>query len=59
MGQYGSRAALISSGAYLSAKLPAALTGESDYYRICIQPAIYEFLQHGEGSAMSQPSTRR
>lgn len=56
VGQYASRAALMSSGGYLSADLPALLTGESQYFRQLVLPALYEFEDHGEGSAISQPS---
>lgn len=55
MGQYSSRAALISSGEYLTFQLPQTLVGRSEYYRTFILPAHYEFLEHGEESAMSKP----
>lgn len=56
MGQFGSRAALISSGEYLSMALPKWLTGESLYYRELYLPPLYEYRAHGEASAISQPS---
>jgi hypothetical protein len=56
IGQYASRAALMSSGGYLSADLPTMLKGESQYFRQFVLPALYEFEDHGEGSAISQPS---
>jgi hypothetical protein len=56
VGQYASRAALMSSGGYLAADLPAMLTGESQYFRQLVLPALYEYEDHGEGSAISQPS---
>jgi hypothetical protein len=55
MGQYGSRAALISSGEYLTTPMPSALVGTSDYYLKFILPAAYEHKDHGEESAMSKP----
>lgn len=56
MGQFGSRAALMSSGEYLSTALPKWLTGESQYYRDLYMPPLYEYQSHGEASAISQPS---
>jgi branched-subunit amino acid transport protein len=55
MGQYGSRAALITSGTYLTVELPRMFVDESEYYRTYILPAHYQFLDHGENSAMSKP----
>jgi hypothetical protein len=55
MGQFGSRAAMISSGEYLSMELPKALVGESEYYRQYMLPPLHEYNAHGEDSAMSQP----
>jgi hypothetical protein len=55
LGQFGSRAALISSGEYLTMQLPTALVGESGYYRTFIQPGNLEHLESGEGSAISKP----
>lgn len=56
VGQYASRAALMSSGGYLAADLPAMLTGESQYFRQLVLPALYEYEDHGEESAISQPA---
>jgi hypothetical protein len=55
MGQFNSRAALIASGEYLSVPLPGFLTGESEYYRDHIVPAIYEYDKNGLGSAIGKP----
>lgn len=55
MGQFGSRAALIATGEYLSFELPHRLTGESTYYHDFIRPAELEYLNHGEESAISKP----
>jgi hypothetical protein len=55
MGQYGSRAALISSGEYLSMPLPAAVVGESVYFHDVVWPANDEFQKRGEGSVFFKP----
>jgi hypothetical protein len=55
IGQFGSRASLISSGEYLNVRLPGFLYGESEYFRQFVRPAQEVFLLHGEGSAMSKP----
>lgn len=55
LGQYSSRAALISSGNYLTTELPRSLTGMSDYYLNHIVPARIEYEDHGETSAISEP----
>ena len=55
MGQYGSRAALITSGDYLSVKIPDVLLGESQYYHELIVPPLAVFQKQGEGSAISKP----
>jgi hypothetical protein len=55
IGQYGSRAALITSDNYLAFELPPALQGESEYFHRYIRPALVEYSVHGEGSAMSKP----
>jgi hypothetical protein len=55
IGQYSSRAALISSDEYLNIKLPLFLTGRSDYYNEHIRPAITLFEKTGEGSAIAKP----
>jgi len=55
LGQYSSRAALITSGQFLSVHLPAFMTGESGYFRRGIEPGLAEFERSGEGSAISKP----
>lgn len=55
MGQYASRAALITSDEYLNADLPDLVTGRSDYYVESMQPAVAVFKEIGEGSAISKP----
>ena len=55
MGQYSSRAALITSNEYLNRKLPAVATGKSDYFSESISPANRQFMVTGEGSAISKP----
>jgi hypothetical protein len=55
MGQFGSRAALISSDEYLTVRMPRELVGESKYFHRYIQPALDEHEVNGEGSAISQP----
>jgi hypothetical protein len=55
MGQFGSRAALISSGEYLTVPLPRTFVGESQYHWEHIRPALVEHMERGQGSAISQP----
>jgi hypothetical protein len=55
MGQFASRAALISSGEHVSAQLPPWLLGRSDYYRMHLRPAHEVYMRDGQGSAMSKP----
>jgi hypothetical protein len=55
MGQFSSRAALITSNQYLTAKLPRPLVGESEYFADSIEPANIVFSEMGEGSAISKP----
>jgi hypothetical protein len=55
LGQYASRAALISSNEYLSVQLPSFMTSKSDYYVDHIEPSVVLFSQFGEGSAMAKP----
>ena len=55
IGQFCSRAALITSGSYLSVPLPTFLTSQSDYYASTIVPADLVYAQIGEGSAVSKP----
>jgi hypothetical protein len=55
LGQYSSRAALISSNKYLTIQLPAILSGVSSYHSRFIVPANAFFREVGEGSAISKP----
>lgn len=55
LGQYSSRAALITSGEMLRLPLPALVTGQSDYYRNYLAPSFEVFKERGEGSAISKP----
>ncbi len=55
MGQYSSRAALITSDEYLNRKLPGLLTAKSDYFSDSMIPAYRQFAEQGEGSAISKP----
>jgi hypothetical protein len=55
IGQFSSRAALISSNEYLSTNLPGFLVGKSTYFTRYIEPANDHFEEHGEGSAISKP----
>jgi len=55
LGQYCSRAALITSNTYLSADLPTLLTGQSDYFAAYVQEGRSVFAHVGEGSAISKP----
>ena len=55
IGQYSSRAALITSGEHLSRPLPPFLVGQSDYYREHLRPGLDSFNERGEGSAISKP----
>jgi hypothetical protein len=55
LGQYSSRAALMSSNEYLNVSLPSFMTGKSDYYNDIMEPSIELFDEIGEGSAMSKP----
>lgn len=55
MGQFGSRAALIASGEYLSVSLPGLLVGRSQYFSTHLVPAMDEHAVSGQGSAISQP----
>lgn len=55
LGQYSSRAALITSGDMLRVRLPDAVTGQSDYYRTYLDPSFEVFEERGEGSAISKP----
>lgn len=55
LGQYSSRAALITSNEYLGIPLPGWLSGQSDYFARIVAPANWEFQEWGEGSAISKP----
>ena len=55
LGQYTSRAALITSDEYLNVRLPSVLVGRSDYYLDHVRPANSLFYSIGEGSAMAKP----
>lgn len=55
LGQYSSRAALITTNEFLQVKLPPVLVGKSGYYRRGIEPAYREYEVTGEGSAIPQP----
>jgi len=55
LGQYSSRAALITSNQYLTADLPSVLTGVSEYFWQYIRPAGYIYSDSGEGSAIAKP----
>ncbi|WP_148073413.1 hypothetical protein [Bythopirellula goksoeyrii] len=55
LGQYTSRAALISSNTYLNRELPGPLSGRSDYFVDSMLPAMHRFDEVGEGSAISKP----
>jgi hypothetical protein len=55
LGQYSSRAALISSNEYLSTRLPDVFAGKSSYFAQHVEPANELFALYGEGSALSKP----
>ena len=55
MGQFTSRAALMTSNDYLRVQLPRVLTGKSSLYVGTIEPAIGVFREVGEGSAIAKP----
>jgi hypothetical protein len=55
LGQFSSRAALITSNEYLTVKLPPAVSGTSEYFVATIRPAMAVFEVTGEGSAISKP----
>jgi hypothetical protein len=55
MGQYSSRAALITSNEYLSRPLPDMLCAKSDRFSVSMMPALRTFNEFGEGSAISKP----
>jgi hypothetical protein len=55
LGQYSSRAALISSDEYFNIKLPQFMTGRSGYFNDHIPRSVAIFEKIGEGSAISKP----
>jgi hypothetical protein len=55
LGQYCSRAALMSSNQYLNVPLPDFMVGKSDYFDDHISPSLILFEEVGEGSAMAKP----
>lgn len=55
LGQYSSRAALMSSNEYLYVPLPEFMTGKSDYFNDHIGPSLLLFEEVGEGSAIAKP----
>ncbi len=55
MGQYSSRAALITSNEYLRRELPGFLSAKSVYFSNSMMPALAMFGENGEGSAISKP----
>ena len=54
LGQFSSRAALITSGEFLRIELPGVVVAQSDYYQT-LRPGLDEFETMGEGSAISKP----
>jgi len=55
MGQYSSRAALITSNEYLGRDLPDMVSAKSGYFSDSMMPALRVFGEIGEGSAISKP----
>ncbi|MCE9544634.1 MAG: hypothetical protein K8T25_03830 [Planctomycetia bacterium] len=55
LGQFSSRAALMTSNDYLTFELPPMLVGKSTYYSQYIEPAMNRFNDYGEGSAIYKP----
>jgi len=55
LGQYTSRASLMTSNEYLNVSLPPFFTGKSDYFEDYISPSLVLFEEIGEGSAMAKP----
>jgi hypothetical protein len=55
LGQFSSRAALFSSGEYLSVNLPSFLTGKSDVFVNHMMPQLDLFAVVGESSAIAAP----
>jgi hypothetical protein len=55
LGQFSSRAAILSSGGTTTVKLPKILEGSSTYYERFMKLPVFIFQQGGEGSAMAMP----
>jgi hypothetical protein len=55
LGQFSSRAALLSSGGGTTVNLPKILVDTSTYFEQFMKPLVFLFLQNGEGSAMAMP----
>jgi len=55
LGQFSSRAAILSSGSGTSVNLPKMLVDTSTYYERFMKVPIFRFRQYGEGSAMAMP----
>ena len=55
LGQFSSRAAIISSGSGTSVNLPRILVDTSTYYERYMKLPVYNYQQTGESSAMSMP----
>ncbi|NOY28843.1 MAG: hypothetical protein GXP28_01325, partial [Planctomycetes bacterium] len=55
MGQYSSRAALITSNEYLRRQLPDVASAKSAYFSDSMISALHVFGELGEGSAISKP----
>ena len=55
LGQFSSRAAILSSGSGASVKLPKILVGTSTYYERFMTLPVFLFQQNGEHSAMAMP----
>lgn len=55
MGQFSSRAALITSGEYLTVPIPAVLQGRATYFQEGVEPEMLTYRRIGEGSAISKP----
>ena len=55
LGQFSSRAAILSSGGGTSVDLPKILVDTSTYYERFMKLPVFLFQQNGEGSAMAMP----
>jgi hypothetical protein len=55
LGQYSSRAAILSSGSGTSVNLPKILVDSSGYYQRFMKLPVFLFQQYGEESAMAMP----